>query len=114
MSSRASARAARGETPAAFGRRCIPADCVAPPSHMDDMLGRRALSSRRLAVLGATLALHHGLPVSLALARLVEALVGGPVVFVDAGHDARVPAEDLLDARRKTGHHLVAQRAHVV
>src|SRR5436189_5662708 len=41
--------AARGETPAAFGRRCIPADCVAPPSHMADMLGRRALSAGRLA-----------------------------------------------------------------
>ena len=53
--------AARGETPAAFGRRCIPADCVAPPSHMDDMLSRRALSAGRLAALGATLASHHGL-----------------------------------------------------
>src|SRR5436190_23473847 len=53
--------AARGETPAAFGRRCIPADCVAPPSHMDDMLGRRALSAGRLAALDATLDFHHGL-----------------------------------------------------
>jgi hypothetical protein len=31
---------ARGETPAAFGRRCIPADCVAPPSNIPDILGR--------------------------------------------------------------------------
>src|SRR5947207_3491770 len=53
--------AARGETPAAFGRRCIPADCVAPPLHMADMLGRRALSVGRLAALGATAAFHHGL-----------------------------------------------------
>src|SRR6266566_8562856 len=60
-----SALTARGETPAAFGRRCIPADCVAPPSHIPDMLGRRALSSGRLAALGATLDLHHGLPGSL-------------------------------------------------
>src|SRR5207248_3128751 len=67
MSSRASARAARGETPAAFGRRCIPADCVAPPSHMDDMLGRRALSAGRLAGLGATLASHHGLLAAFAI-----------------------------------------------
>jgi hypothetical protein len=28
---------------------------------MDDMLGRRALSSGRLAALGATLEFHHGL-----------------------------------------------------
>src|SRR5436190_11378451 len=53
--------AARGETPAAFGRRCIPADCVAPPSNIPDILGRRALSSGRLAALGATLDFHHGL-----------------------------------------------------
>src|SRR5213595_1830252 len=61
--------AARGETPAAFGRRCIPADCVAPPSHIPDMLGRRALSAGRLAALGATLDFHHGL---LAEQRLVQ------------------------------------------
>jgi hypothetical protein len=53
--------AARGETPAAFGRRCIPADCVAPPSNIPDILSRRALSAGRLAALGATLDFHHGL-----------------------------------------------------
>src|SRR5881396_2595032 len=53
--------AARGETPPAFGRRCIPADCVAPPSNIPDILGRRALSSGRLAGLGATPDFHHGL-----------------------------------------------------
>src|SRR5437667_9455265 len=53
--------AARRESPAAFGRRCIPADCVAPPSHIPDMLGRRALSSGRLAALGATPDFHRGL-----------------------------------------------------
>src|SRR3989442_13064774 len=67
--------AARGETPAAFGRRCIPApphgaqsapwgpraDCVAPPSNIPDILGRHALSAGRLAALGATLDFHHGL-----------------------------------------------------
>src|SRR5436189_2773726 len=52
--------AARGESPAAFGRRCIPADCVAPPSNIPDILGRRALSSGRLAALGATPDFHHG------------------------------------------------------
>ncbi|HSC27946.1 MAG TPA: NADH-quinone oxidoreductase subunit M, partial [Vicinamibacterales bacterium] len=35
--------AARGETPAAFGRRCIPAGCVAPSSNTPGILGRRAL-----------------------------------------------------------------------
>src|SRR5438445_12313377 len=70
------ALAARGETPPAFGRRCIPApphraekhavgtpaaDCVAPPSNIPDILGRRALSSGRLAALGATADFHHGL-----------------------------------------------------
>ena len=53
--------AARDETPAAFGRRCIPADCVAPPSNIPDILGRRALSAGRLAALGATPDFHHGL-----------------------------------------------------
>ena len=46
--------AARGETPPAFGRRCIPADCVAPPSNILDILSRRALSAGRLAALGAS------------------------------------------------------------
>ena len=50
----ATALAARGETPAAFGRRCIPADYVAPPSNIPDILGRRALSSGRLGALGAS------------------------------------------------------------
>ena len=53
--------AARGESPTAFGRRCIPADCVAPPSNIPDILGRRALSAGRLAALGATPDFHHGL-----------------------------------------------------
>jgi hypothetical protein len=53
--------AARGESPAAFGRRCIPADGVAPPSNIPDILGRRALSAGRLVALGATPDFHHGL-----------------------------------------------------
>ena len=43
--------AARGETPAAFGRRCIPH----PP------LARRALPAGRIAALGAAPDFHHGL-----------------------------------------------------
>src|SRR5436189_2045391 len=81
--------AARGETPAAFGRRCIPADCVAPPSNIPDIAPHRVQDARwgprsavvaplrrgphgadcapwggsagRLAALGATLDFHHGL-----------------------------------------------------
>src|SRR5436189_4432933 len=53
--------AARGETPAAFGRRCIPAGCVAPRSNTPGILARRALPSGRIAALGATLEFHHGL-----------------------------------------------------
>src|SRR5687767_7416295 len=59
--------AARGATPSAFERRCIPPPpqrgsrvggpgpgCVAPPSNIPDILGRRALPAGRLAALGAT------------------------------------------------------------
>jgi Cu/Ag efflux protein CusF len=53
--------AARGATPSAFERRCIPAGCVAPPSNIPGIPGRRALPAGRLAVLGATMELHHGL-----------------------------------------------------
>jgi S-disulfanyl-L-cysteine oxidoreductase SoxD len=55
------ALAARGETPAAFGRRCIPAGCVAPRSNTPGILARRALPAGRIAALGATLDFHHGL-----------------------------------------------------
>src|SRR3989442_13362892 len=52
---------AGGATPAAFGRRCILGGCVAPPSNIPDILSRRALPPGRLACLGATPDLHHGL-----------------------------------------------------
>src|SRR5579862_7594319 len=38
----------------AFGRRCIPAGGVAPPSNTPGILGRHALPAERLAALGAT------------------------------------------------------------
>src|SRR5438874_11683405 len=66
--------AARGATPSAFERRCVPPPpqrgCrvgdpapggVAPPSNIPDILGRRALPAGRIAALGATMDLHHGL-----------------------------------------------------
>jgi hypothetical protein len=53
--------AARGESPAAFGRRCIPPGCVAPRSNTSGILTRRALPAGRIAALGATPDFHHGL-----------------------------------------------------
>ena len=52
---------ARGESLAAFDGRCIPAGGVAPPSNTPGILGRRALPAGRLARLGATPDVHHGL-----------------------------------------------------
>ena len=52
---------ARGESPAAFGRRCVPSGCVAPRSNIPDILARRALPAGRIAGLGATPDFHHGL-----------------------------------------------------
>ena len=70
---RPSLAAARGESPAAFGRRCIPGGCVAPRSNTAGILGRRALPPGRLGALGATPAFHHGLlTLNWALARTVE------------------------------------------
>src|SRR5437773_6249770 len=94
--------AARGETPAAFGRRCIPADCVAPPSNIPDIAPHRAQDARwgsrsavvaphrrgphgadcapwggsagRLAALGATPDFHHGL---LAMAAMIVLIGAG-------------------------------------
>jgi hypothetical protein len=63
------ALAARGESPAAFDGRCIPAGGVAPRSHTPGMLGRRALPAGRLARLGATPDFHHGLLVLLCQIR---------------------------------------------
>jgi len=55
------ALAARSAPPSAFERRCIPPGGVVPPSNIPDILGRRALPAGRLAVLDATMELHHGL-----------------------------------------------------
>jgi hypothetical protein len=41
------------KVPPAFGRRSIPAGCVAPPSNMHNILSRRAWPAGRLAALGA-------------------------------------------------------------
>ena len=54
--------AARGESPAAFDRRCIPPDYVAPRSNTAGIFPRHALSGERITGLGATRDPHHGLP----------------------------------------------------
>ena len=65
LRAKARALAARGESPAAFGRRCIPPGCVAPRSNIPDILARRALPKAVRVVyyrgLGATPDFHHGL-----------------------------------------------------
>ena len=53
--------AARGESPAAFARRCIPPGGVAPRSNTGRILARRAWPAGRIAGLGATRDFHHGL-----------------------------------------------------
>ena len=53
--------AARGESPAAFDRRCIPPGYVASRSHTAGIFPRRALPIGRITGLGATLDFHHGL-----------------------------------------------------
>ena len=53
--------AARGESPAAFDLRCIPAGCVASRSNTAGIFPRRALPDGRSVGLGATRDFHHGL-----------------------------------------------------
>ena len=53
--------AARGASAAAFDERCIPPGGVAPRSNTGGILARRALPDGRIARLGATRHLHHGL-----------------------------------------------------
>ena len=59
--SSAAGLAARGESPAAFDRCCIPPACVAPRSHTAGIFPRRALPDGRITGLGATRDFHHGL-----------------------------------------------------
>ena len=96
----ASVRAARGESPAAFGRRCIPAGGVAPSSNTPGILGRRALPAWRLAALGATLAFHHGL---LGFAAQNAPPAAAPPartnsVYVSVVEDSGAPVTDLTAA----------------
>ena len=77
--------AARGASLAAFDGRCIRAGGVAPPSNTSGILGCRALPARRLARLGATPDLHHGLRglgCGLALAALLVRETAAPSCVV--------------------------------
>ena len=70
--------AARGESPAAFDRRCIPAGYVAPRSNTAGMLPRLALPPERITGLGATRDSRHGLlGATVAAVILVLTLDGG-------------------------------------
>src|SRR5437667_2299800 len=94
--------AARGATPSAFERRCIPSPpqrgsrvgdpgsgCVAPPSNIPDILGRRALPAGRIAALGPPMDLHHGL---LSLAPFVAcAFLQSPL----GAQQAKMPASPM-------------------
>ena len=74
--------AARGESPAAFDRRCIPSACVAPRSNTAAIFPRRALPDERITGLGATLDFHHGLLAAIRCREARASLRGG------ASHEA--------------------------
>src|SRR5580765_1276035 len=91
-----------GKSLAAFDGRCIldppqrgcrvgdpGAGCVAPRSNIPDILGRRALPSRRLARLGATPDFHHGL--------LSAVLI---LLFASGGRAAAPALHDTFDAKK--------------
>ena len=75
--------AARGESPAAFDRRCIPKlpalGHFLQGSHTAGMLPRRAWSSGRIARLDATRGFHHGLA-----ARGAQELIDSVLAVVEA------------------------------
>src|SRR5207237_5191533 len=90
--------AARDATPPAFERRCIPSGCVAPSSNIPHMLGRRALPAGRLAVLGATAELHHGL-----LAVRIAVVGAGGQLGAAVAHEWRTasPAHEIVAFTRR-------------
>ena len=73
--------AARGESPAAFDRHCIPPGYVASRSHTAGMLPRRTLPRPGAALLttglGATRNFHHGLLGMLAACALIAPVAAG-------------------------------------
>ena len=71
----------RVRNPLAFGRRCIPAGCVAHRSNIPDILALRALPAGRITGLGARRDFHHGL-----LAHVVGIVSG---VFSQRWDEAR-------------------------
>ena len=73
--------AARGKSPAAFDRRCVPPDCVARRSNIPDILPPRALPGGRLAGLGASRDFCHGL---LLFVGILSALAAMPPAMAQA------------------------------
>ena len=108
------ALAARGGSPAAFGRRCIPSPpqrgcrvgdpgsgCVAPRSNIPDILARRALPAGRISGLGAAPDFHHGLLATTSPDRLFRS-ASGPCLCPASSAGARlaVRAKTPTAARR--------------
>ena len=88
------ALAARGESPTAFDRRCIPPGCVAPRSNTVGILPRRALSDGRITGLGATRDFHHGLLAIPAFALLSTVRRWGVRTLGDL---VRLPSAELFE-----------------
>ena len=99
MHERTGRLAARGDSPAAFDRRCIPPAGVAPRSHIAGLFPRRALSDGRITGLGATLDCHHGL-LGLALAGLLASACGSPDSAPEHASDPAAVEAALIDRAR--------------
>jgi len=86
--------------PAAFGRRCISAGCVAPSSHISDSLDRRALPAERIGALRATPGLSlragHGRSRRIRATRSSAGGVSGATVVIDGGSRSRIAAMTLV------------------
>ena len=111
------ALAARGASLAAFDGRCIPAGCVAPSSNIPDILGRRALPAGRLARLGATPDLHHGLlgrqfPQSPGADRRLAGAIDIHVHSLPDSETWRIDAIDVAKLARERGMRGLVLKSH--
>ena len=99
--------AARGESPSAFDGRCLLATCVPPPLNTGGILGRRALSVRRLARLAVTPGFHHGLlawilVVCVVAPRLVHAQASPVITEIRVEQEGRVVDDGVISGLIET------------